>query len=125
MTTGRLARLELLVLVVLAACGSGSATRPPPTAPPGGTVIVATNNEFDRSEIDVTAGAPFALLFENRDAVPHNVAIVAPDGAPLYVGETFSGTASKTYAVPALTPGRYLFRCDVHPFTMVGEVVAG
>lgn len=123
MTPGRLGAIGLAV-VVFAACGSGGMTGPPPSAPPGGAVIVAADTEFDRTEIDIAAGAPFELLFENRDSVPHNVAIVGSDGQPLYVGEIFSGVGSKTYPVPALSPGRYAFRCDVHPLTMVGEVVA-
>jgi plastocyanin len=129
LTPGRLTAAWLaalaLAIVTIAACGSESRTGPPPTAPPGGAVIVAAGIEFDRTEIDVSAGAPFELLFENRDAIPHNVAIVGSDGEPRYVGEIFSGNASKTYDVPALAPGRYAFRCDVHPLTMVGEVVAG
>ena len=118
-------RLVLLAVVVLAGCGSAGITGPPPTAPPGGAVIVAAGSAFDRTEIDVAAGAPFGLLFENRDAIPHNVSVVGDDGDPIYVGEIFTGASSKTYAVPALAASRYAFRCDVHPLTMVGEIVAG
>lgn len=124
LTAGRLAVLALAV-VAIAGCGSAGSTGPPPTAPPGGAVVVAAGTEFDRTEIDVGAGAPFELLFENRDAVPHNIAIVGTDGEPVYVGEIFSGAGSRSYQVPALAPGRYAFRCDVHPLTMVGEVIAG
>lgn len=124
MTAGRLAMLALAGVAV-AACGSDGITGPPPTPPPGGAVIVAAGVEFDRTELNVAAGAGFDLLFENRDAVPHNVAIVGSDGEPIYIGEIFSGAGSKTYPVPGLAPGRYAFRCDVHPLTMVGEVVAG
>ena len=126
-TAKRLAELALglVAIVAVAACGAESMTGPPPTAPPGGAVIVAAGTEFDRTEIEISAGAPFELLFENRDAIPHNVAIVGSDGEPIYVGEIFSGAGSKAYDVPALAPGRYAFRCDVHPLTMVGEVIAG
>ena len=114
----------MLALVVAAACGSGSITGPPPTPPPGGAVIVAARIAFDRDEISVPAGSPFELIFQNRDAIPHNVAVVGADGQPIYVGEIFSGPGSKTYSVPALAPGRYAFRCDVHPLSMVGDVIA-
>ena len=123
--TWPLRALALLALTIAAGCGPAVIAGPPPTAPPGGAVIVATAIAFDRDEIAVAAGAPFELVFENRDAVPHNVAIVGADGQPIYVGEIFSGPGSKTYSVPALASGRYAFRCDVHPLSMVGEVVAG
>ena len=113
-----------LLAIVVAACGSEVMTGPLPTAPAGGAAIVSAGLEFNLDEIDVAAGAPFDLLFQNRDAIPHNVTIVGPDGQPLYVGEIFSGPGSKTYVVPALAPGRYAFRCDVHPLSMVGNVVA-
>ena len=118
-------RLAVLAIFVVAACGSGTLSGPPPTAPPGGAAIVAAQIAFDRDEIDVPAGQAFDLLVENRDAIPHNVAIVGTDGNPVYVGEVFTGPGSKTYAIPALAAGRYSFRCDVHPLSMVGEVVAG
>lgn len=120
MTAVRLAALAFVV----AACGSGGMTGPPPTAPAGGAVVVAASTAFDRGEIDVAAGTPFELLFENRDAIPHNVAVVSANGSPMFVGEIFTGPGAKAYDVPALAPGRYTFRCDVHPLSMVGEVVA-
>ena len=120
-------RLHVVMTLALAvaACSPVAMSGPPPTAPPGGAAIVASAITFDRMELDVPAGQAFDLLLENRDAIPHNVAIVGADGNPLYVGEIFSGPGSKTYAVAALAPGRYAFRCDVHPLSMVGEVVAG
>ena len=115
----------LVALVIVAACGAEAMTGPPPTAPPGGAVIVASKIAFDRTEIDVPAGQPFELLLENRDALPHNVAIFGADSKPVFVGEIFSGPGAKTYDVPTLASGRYIFRCDVHPLSLVGEVVAG
>lgn len=125
MTPGRLRALALLALIVGAGCGSAAIAGPLPTAPPGGAVVVAAGTAFDRDEIAVPAGAPFQLLFENHESIPHNVAIVGADGQPVYVGEIFSGPGSRRYDIPALAPGHYAFRCDVHPLSMVGEVVAG
>jgi plastocyanin len=42
----------------------------------------------------------------------------------LFEGVVFSGSATRWYPVPALTPGTYHFRCDVHA-NMVGMLVAG
>lgn len=125
MTRRGVSPVALLTLCVVAACGSTGMTGPPPSAPPGGAVIVAASIAFDRAELDVVAGQAFELLVQNRDAIPHNVTIVGADGDPEFVGEIFSGPGARTYSVPALAPGRYAFRCDVHPLSMVGEVVAG
>ena len=116
-------RRAALVALFVAACGP-VLTGPPPSPPPRGAVIVAASIAFDRQELDVRAGGSFALLLQNRDAIPHNLTIVGPDGAPVFVGEIFSGPGSRAYEVPALAPGRYPFRCDVHPLSMIGEVVA-
>ena len=123
MTPGRVAIVALALFV--AACAPAGVSGPPPTAPPGGAAIVAGSIAFDRHETDVAADTSFELLFQKRDAIPHNVTIVGSDGNPVFVGEIFSGPESKTYNVPALAPGRYAFRCDVHPLSMVGDVVAG
>lgn len=116
----------LIVGGVLAACSAAAGGGgPPPSAPPGGAVITAQNVAFDRQQLDVPAGRPFQLLFENREGAPHNVTIVGEEvDPPLFVGEIFGGPGSRTYDVPALAPGSYRFRCDVHP-DMSGSVTAG
>jgi plastocyanin len=115
----------LAVAAMVAACSTGSASlAPPPTAPAGGAVIVARDQHFDRAHLDVPAGVTVPLLFENRDASLHNVAIVDANGASVFTGEIFGGTGDRTYAIPALAAGTYAFRCDVHP-DMHGTLVAG
>jgi plastocyanin len=74
--------------------------------------------------MDVPANVAFPLLFENRDGAPHNITILDAGGSPLFVGETFSGYGSRTYAVPPIGAGSYAFRCDVHTY-MTGTLVAG
>ena len=97
---------------------------PPPSAPAGGAVIVARDLAFDQTRLEVPAGVAFALLFENRDGAPHNVAILdPPDDHAVFTGEIFGGPGSRTYTVPAIAAGTYKFRCDVHP-EMTGTVVA-
>jgi len=48
--------------------------------------------------------------------VPHNVAIYVDSSAAesLFVGELITND-SIVYHVPALEPGTYFFRCDLHP----------
>ena len=87
-------------------------------------MVTASDIKFDRSELDVPAGRPFELLFENREGAPHNVRIFDEDvDQPLFVGEISSGPSSKTYEVPAIPAGAHRFRCDVHP-DMAGTVTA-
>jgi plastocyanin len=115
------------VAALFAACSSstGSASlAPPPTPPSGGAVIVAEDQRFDRSRLDLPAGVAVPLLFENRDASPHNITIVDGQGASVFAGEIFGGKGDRTYAIPALATGTYTFRCDVHP-DMDGTLVAG
>jgi plastocyanin len=87
-------------------------------------VIVAEDQHFDRLRLELPAGVAVPLLFENRDASLHNVAIVDARGASVFAGEIFGGKGDRTYAVPALAAGTYAFRCDVHP-DMHGMLVAG
>jgi plastocyanin len=111
--------------VALAGCGpSAGASGPPPSAPAGGAGLRADGLAFDREHLDVPAGRPFKLLFENGDGAPHNVRIY-DEGVdrPLFVGEVFGGPGSRVYEVPAIPSGSHRFRCDVHP-EMSGTVTA-
>ena len=116
--------LLLLASGVLVACttATGAGGSPPP-APSGGAVITAQSIAYDPQQLDVPAGRPFQLLFENREGAPHNVTIYDEAGAPLFVGEIFGGPGSRTYDVSAMPAGAYRFRCDVHP-EMTGAVTA-
>lgn len=89
--------------------------------------IAAEGNRFDREVLEASAGQPLALRLDNRDpGVVHNVAVYTDESGaqPLFVGEVFPGPEARTYQVPPLEPGSYIFRCDVHPTTMTGTLVA-
>jgi len=95
------------------------------TCSPTGTklALVASGIAFDSSCLAVPAGKPFTISFQNEDAgIPHNVAIYS-DSTSLFVGEVFPGPDGRTYRVPALDPGTYSFRCDVHPTQMFGTFI--
>jgi plastocyanin len=110
-----------LLIACTSATGAGGS---PPPAPSGGAVISAQANAFDREELVVPAGRPFQLLFENREAAPHNVTIKdEASDLTLFVGEIFGGPGSRTYDVPAIPAGTHQFRCDVHP-EMTGTITA-
>jgi plastocyanin len=115
----------LIVSCLVAACtsGTGGGGSPPP-APSGGAVITAQAIGFDRQQLEVPAGRPFQLLFENRESAPHNVRIYGEVvDQPLFVGEVFGGPGSRTYDVPAISAGTHKFRCDIHP-EMAGTLTA-
>jgi plastocyanin len=119
-----------LGLVVLAAasvaCSSTSAQPPASSGPvdPNAPVITAQGNAFSPTTVDVTADKAFSLTFDNKDSAPHNVAIYTDSSAssPISVGEIVSGTKA-SQPVPALKPGSYFFRCDVH-HEMTGTINA-
>lgn len=93
----------------------------------GGLTVTAKSLAFDTKEIDLPAGQPTTITFDNQDAgVPHNIAIYTDDSLSkvLFKGEQFPGIDSREYEIPALEPGTYFFHCEVHT-TMNGSVVVG
>lgn len=104
---------------------SAKAGKPQPTAVPGATVIKlsAKNLQFSTTRLEVPAGKPFVIEFENQDTVPHNVNILQA-GKSLFKGDIVSGPKTIRYNVQALAAGEYDFICDVHPTVMVGKLVA-
>lgn len=102
-----------------------AAASPTPAASgTGGLDVVAKNIRFTTPTLSTPAGKPFDLTFENRDPLPHNVAIfpAGGSGAALFQGQIVTGPTTVTYHVPALKPGTYEFRCEVHPASMTGTI---
>jgi plastocyanin len=88
--------------------------------------LTAKNIAFDPTCLAAVAGKPLTLKLDNKEAVVHNVSIFAgPDAnsRQVFTRPPFRGPRVRTYRVPALQPGRYLFRCDVHPNLMQGKLV--
>ena len=116
----------VLVAALGAACSSSAAAQPSaPTGPTSdGPTIVAKDMKFQTTTVEVKAGENLNLHFDNQDSAPHNVAIYTDSGAstPVSVGQVVS-SAKADQVVPALKPGTYFFRCDVH-HDMAGTIVA-
>jgi cytochrome c oxidase subunit 2 len=92
----------------------------PAPAPSGVTTVdlVANQIAFDKKELSVPAGQPFAIKLTNNDppGVPHNVEIRAADGKTVLQDKpTIDGGQSTVYQYTALQPGTYTFICKVHP----------
>jgi plastocyanin len=126
-----------VMVAMLTACTSTPYSAPTPTPPPdtstppapapGGQAVTvnisALNYRFDKSNITVPAGANVTMVFDNKEAVPHNVAIYTTSAAieVIFKGEVITGPKTITYTFTApTTPGDYFFRCDVHPAVMTG-----
>lgn len=119
--------LITIAIVSLAACSAGSAGRTvAPSIDPDALTIAADDLEFSTSRLSAPADEPFQIAFDNQESAPHNVAIYRDESASemIFGSEPFSGPAVVTYDVPALAPGTYFFRCDVHP-DMAGELSVG
>lgn len=98
-------------------------------AAPGELVIVAKGILFDKEELRVPAGEPFTVTMRNEDAgVPHNWALYTDDSASEAIAGAnegiCTGPCEDKVEVPALDPGEYFFRCDVHPTQMTGTLIA-
>jgi plastocyanin len=119
--------LLTVAIVVLAACSAGSTgSSGQPVAPsidPDALLITADDLAFSTRTLSAPADEPFQIAFDNQESAPHNVAIYGDDSATekVFGSDPFSGPAVVTYDVPALAPGSYFFRCDVHP-DMAGEL---
>jgi plastocyanin len=126
----RLVLLAGLVAIVAigAACSSSAAAQPVPAGPAGvgdptSPTIVAKDMAFSPATVEVAANKNVSLHFDNQDSAPHNVAIYKDASASekISVGEIVSASRADQ-AVPALAPGTYFFRCDVHT-NMTGTIV--
>ena len=103
---------------------AGGAT---PACSPSGDALAVTAKgiAWNTDCLAVAAGQPFTIALDNQDTVPHNVAILPGHSSTevLFRGELLQGPGQTTYQVPALSPGTYVFHCEVHPGAMRGTFV--
>ena len=115
----------VLAAAALAACGSDDPTLDTAgsVCTPGGTTlsIAARDIKFDKECLAAPANQELTITFDNKELVPHNVAIrnQAGDG-DLFAGEVFSGPKIVTYRIDPVPAGTYKFWCSVHPSQMQG-----
>jgi plastocyanin len=109
--------------LLVVACGGSDSGDDAEATPTASLTIMARDLKFDKRRLTAVANSSVSLHFDNRDnGVPHNVAVYRDRSAKesIFVGETFSGNASRDYSFQTPGPGDYFFRCDVHPDTMTG-----
>ena len=109
---------------VLAACSGSSAgtAAPAGSVDPNAIVVSAKDLKFSPTEVSAPADAPFEIVFDNQEGVPHNMKISDSTGAEVFKGEIVTNQ-KVTYQVPALAAGSYPFMCEVHP-DMKGTITA-
>ncbi len=106
--------------------GALTVAGPPPAAgAPAGPVLTATDpTAFSPNSIDLPAGQPAMITFDNEDAgVTHNLDVYSDKEYTQSIAKTpdVPGINSAQLALPALKPGTYYFRCDIHP-VMTGTI---
>ena len=101
---------------VLAACSGSSAgtAAPAGSVDPNAIVVSAKDLKYSPTEVSAPADAPFEIVFDNQEGVPHNMAISDSTGTNVFKGEIVSNQ-KVTYSIPALAAGSYPFLCEVHP----------
>jgi plastocyanin len=94
---------------------------PPPAPggpPPSGPVVTANDpTAFSPNTLELAAGQPTTITFDNEDAgVTHNLDVYADKDYTQSIAKTpdVIGVNSGQVALPALKPGTYYFRCDFH-----------
>jgi plastocyanin len=100
----------------------------PPPAPgqPTGPVVTASDpNAFDPNTLELSAGQPTTIAFDNEDPTnTHNLDVFTDKDYTQSIGRTpdVLPGGSGQVALPALDPGTYYFRCDFHPTAMTGTI---
>ncbi|HET7472726.1 MAG TPA: cupredoxin domain-containing protein [Candidatus Limnocylindrales bacterium] len=118
--------LGLVAFAAVTVACAPAAAKPPAASGPAvdGPTIVAKDLKFQTTSVEVKAGSNVTIHLDNQDSAPHNIAVYTDSGAgtAIAVGEVVTSTKSDL-VVPALQPGSYFFRCDVH-HDMTGTIVA-
>jgi plastocyanin len=103
----------------------------PPSEPQEGTFeIVAEDTAFQGNSVSAVVGQVTVIRVANRDQLTHNLRIAGLDGqydteddAVTEPDAIEPGSSGELSFAPAI-PGAYTFRCDFHPGSMGGQIVA-
>ncbi len=107
---------------------AAAATAAPQGANAVSITIVGKNVAFDQTSLTAPVGSTVNITFDNQDAgVPHNIHFYSDAGYSQTVDnaqtQVQAGPVKQTVSFPAPSqPGKYYFRCDVHPEQMKGTI---
>jgi plastocyanin len=108
--------------------GPPTSSAPPPTQappPPASQTlsIVAKDTKFSATSFTVTAGSVVTIKLDNQDAgVQHNIAVFDPAAVQVAGTELATGPVMQQTSFTPTAPGRYTFKCTVHPQQMFGAI---
>ena len=107
--------------------GTLTVAGPPPTpgAPTGPVITAADATGFSPNTIELPAGQPATITFDNEDpGATHNLDVFSDKDYTTEISKTpdVVGIGTGQVALPALDPDTYYFRCDFHPTTMQGTI---
>lgn len=101
--------------------------------PSGGVIeLVAENMLFVDNNLAVGVGESVTIRVTNNDSTVHNLRVAGTDGEYITQDDAVTtpdqiepsgGVGELTFAPPVA--GFYTFRCDFHPTSMGGQIVAG
>jgi plastocyanin len=97
---------------------SGAPASGAPGGPPPGSIpVTAQGFAFLEKTLEVPAGQPFTIWFDNKDAAgtPHDVELRATDGSVLKEVPPTDGGKAQAYQYDALQAGTYTYICSIHP----------
>jgi len=99
---------------------------PMPGAPDSGlkVTVVAKDHAWNVATLTVPANKVWHLTIDNEDSkTPHNFAVSANPGLLTTIfAPRFEGVAKKTFNIPGLPAGTYIFVCSIHPQQMKGDL---
>jgi plastocyanin len=127
-----LVTVSVLAIVLVACGGPAGSTKPPAEAcvktdGANSVTLTANNLQFSTACIDAVAGSEIVILFNNQEAVPHDLAVYKDNTKKDLVGKTEIVTGpdgSTTLTLPAQQPGQLYFECTIHT-SMNGSLVVG
>ncbi|MFC7044938.1 PQQ-dependent sugar dehydrogenase [Halobacteriaceae archaeon GCM10025711] len=75
--------------------------------------------------LELSAGQPYRVTWENLDGAPHNFAVLDGDGNALVRSEIMNQQGETQSVEFTASAEMERYRCEVHPTTMAGEVSVG
>jgi hypothetical protein len=93
--------------------------------------VAATGTLFVQNHLAVPIGESIIIRVTNNDPAPHNLRLAGIDGIfeteddAVTVPEAIDQGSVGELSFAPIVDGYYTFRCDFHPTTMGGRIVAG
>ena len=86
-----------------------------------GFTVVARDLKFRPAAWAAPAGSSVTVTLDNQETgVIHDIVFFNPDAVRIGGTELLTGPATATVTFSVGAPGRYTFKCSVHPQDMLG-----